>query len=69
MHVCTVTPISENAGANRIVPGQAIPYPLGNVELSSEDEKNFRRQIVETALTALTTHITEPAVFKWKQRP
>ncbi len=30
VHVCTIIPISQTVGANRIVPAVAIPYPTGN---------------------------------------
>lgn len=63
VHICTVVPISQTVGANRIVPAVAIPYPLGNPQATSEEEKALRRQIVERALLALTTEIREQTVF------
>jgi len=63
VHMCTVVPISVTVGANRIVPTVAIPYPLGDPNLSPEDEKALRRKLVEKALTALSTEITEQTVF------
>ncbi len=63
VHVCTVTPISLTVGANRIVPAIAIPHPLGNPALEHEDEKKLRRKIVEKALDALQTEVTEQTVF------
>ncbi len=64
MHICTVTPISMSVGANRIVPAMAIPYPVGNPELEPKAEKSFRRHIVEVALNALCTDITEQTIFE-----
>jgi len=64
VHACTVTPISMTVGANRIVPTVAIPYPFGNPTLSQEEEKTLRHQIVEKALTALTTEVTEQTIFE-----
>lgn len=66
VHVCTVVPISLTVGANRIVPAVAIPYPLGDPKLEVEDEKKLRRKIVDKALEALTTEVTEQTVFDWK---
>ena len=66
VHVCTVTPISLTVGANRIVPAIAIPHPLGNPNLPADDEKALRRKIVETALDALTTEVSEQTVFAVK---
>lgn len=63
VHVCTVVPISQTVGANRIVPAVAIPHPLGNPQIDPKEEKRLRRQIVEKALRALTTEIREQAVF------
>ena len=64
VHVCTVTPISMTVGANRIVPAIAIPHPLGNPELEYDDEKALRRHIVEKALKALTTEVSDQTIFE-----
>lgn len=66
VHICTVTPISMTVGANRIVPAIAIPHPLGNPALTLEEEKSIRRRILNTALTALSTEVTEQTVFDVK---
>ena len=66
VHICTVTPISLTVGANRIVPAIAIPHPLGNPALTAEEEKNIRRKILETALQALSTEVTDQTVFEVK---
>ncbi len=66
VHICTVTPISMTVGANRIVPAIAIPHPLGDPSLSHEEEKELRRKIVETALRALTTEVSDQTIFEVK---
>lgn len=53
VHVCTVTPISKTVGAARIFPAQAIPYPTGNPDLSSEKEEIRKKEIVTEALNML----------------
>jgi len=63
-HMCTVVPISLTVGANRIVPTVAIPYPLGNPDMSPADEKELRRKLVRKALKALCTEIDGQTVFK-----
>ena len=63
VHIATVVPISLTVGANRIVPAVAIPHPLGNPKLDASDEKALRRNLVEKALKALETPITEQTVF------
>jgi glycine reductase len=64
VHVCTVVPISLTVGANRIDPAVAIPYPLGNPQLNRSEELALRRGIVEKALQALSTDVTEQTVFQ-----
>ncbi len=64
VHICTVVPISLTVGANRIVPAIAIPHPLGDPNLSEEEETKVRRRIVENALHALTVEVTEQTVFE-----
>ena len=68
MHVCTVTPISINVGANRVVPAMAIPYPTGNIELEKEDEKLFRRHMLDTAVEALATELRNRQSFERKRQ-
>ena len=65
VHVASILPISKTVGANRIVPGKAIPFPLGNPKVSKEEEKKLRKKIVEKSLEALATDIQEQTVFKW----
>lgn len=64
VHMCTITPISLTVGANRIVPTVAIPHPLGNPALTYEEEKTLRRGLVEKALKALQTEVTEQTIFE-----
>jgi len=64
VHLCTIVPISKTVGANRIVPTVAIPYPLGNPSYTKEEEKKLRRNLVERAVTALETDITEQTIFE-----
>ena len=64
VHICTVVPISLTVGANRIVPAIAIPHPLGDPNLSKDEEYKVRKRIVEKALHALTVEVTEQTVFE-----
>ena len=64
VHVCTVTPISLTVGANRIVPAVAIPLPLGNPKLNAQEEFSLRKKLVEQALEALATPVSEQTVFE-----
>lgn len=64
VHVCTIVPISQTVGANRIVPAIAIPHPFGDPTKPAAEEKAIRRHLVEVALKALETEIDEQTVFK-----
>jgi len=64
VHMCTVVPISLTIGANRIIPAVGIPYPLGDPNLGEEKSKKLRRTLVERALKALQTEISEQTVFE-----
>lgn len=64
VHMATIVPISLSVGANRIIPTVAIPYPLGNPNMTADEEKRLRRHLVENALKALETEVTEQTVFK-----
>lgn len=64
VHICTVVPISLTVGANRIVPAIAIPHPLGNPNLTMEEEFELRKKIVEKSLEALTTEVDGQTVFE-----
>jgi glycine reductase len=63
VHVCTIVPISQTVGANRILPSVAIPYPTGNPTLTKEEEIKLRKQMMIKALAALETKISEQTVF------
>jgi len=50
-------------GANRIIPAVSIPHPCGNPDLSAEQEKDLRFNIVKKAVTALKTDIESQKIF------
>jgi glycine reductase complex component B subunit gamma len=58
-----MTPVAVMVGANRVVPAAGIIHPVGNADLSPDEEKALRRRIVEKALHALRTEVTRPTVF------
>lgn len=63
VHCCSIVPISLTVGANRILPTIAIPHPFGDPDLVLEEERSLRRKLVEKALVALQSPITEQTVF------
>ena len=64
VHMAHLLPIAKSVGSSRIVQTLGIPFPLGNPELSAEDEYKVRYQIVEKALHALCDNITEQKVYE-----
>ena len=68
-HVCSIVPISQTVGANRIVPSVAIPHPLGDPQLSPEAERRLRRRLLESALRALATEVQDQQVFEPDSEP
>lgn len=60
--MATITTISVSVGANRIVPTVSIPYPVGNPELG-EKEAAMRLGMLEKAIKALQTSVSEPTIF------
>jgi glycine reductase len=62
-HVTTMTPIAIMVGSNRIIPGAGVIHPMGNIDLDSKEEKYLRKNMVEKALEALQTEITESTLW------
>jgi glycine reductase len=50
-------------GSNRIIPGNKIVNPLGNVDLDLQNERELRRAIIEKALEALQAEVKEQTIF------
>ena len=55
--VTAVTPVAKMVGANRVIQGRGIVYPLGDAALDPEEEKDLRRSIVRQALEALKNEV------------
>lgn len=64
VHIATVVPISLTIGANRIVPGVGIPYPLGDPAQGGTDSYKLRLDLVRRALKALQTEVDGQTVFE-----
>jgi glycine reductase len=52
-HICSIIPVAQMVGSNRIVPVSSIVHPLGDPDLSAGAEKEMRRSVVEKALETL----------------
>ena len=66
--MCNLTSIAQRVGAPRIVATRGIPYPTGDPSLDPAAERAWRRQLVETALEAVSTAVTGPTVFDPSER-
>ena len=63
IHLTAMTALAKNVGANRIVTGVKLPHPCGDPNLPPDTDRALRREIVQTALNALQTDVSEPTVF------
>ena len=66
VQIATIVPIMLTVGANRIVPGVAIPHPAADPALGDEGDKAVRREIIMRAFKAMTTPIEEQTIFEKK---
>lgn len=64
MLVTALSPLAHAVGANRIVGGKAVSHPFGDPTLLPDEERRYRRHVVERALAALATPIEAPTVFE-----
>ena len=64
VQIATIVPIMMTVGANRIVPGVAIPHPVGSPQLGEAGDKAKRRELVMRALKAMQTPIDDQTIFE-----
>ncbi len=55
--------IAQSVGCYRIVRGSGVLHVTGNPALPPDEERAWRRRLVERALAALTTDVERPHVF------
>jgi glycine reductase complex component B subunit gamma len=56
--------VATQVGAYRIMTGNKFHYPVGNPELSPEDEVKWRARVLSAALKVLQTPVESPTVFE-----
>lgn len=61
--MCNLIDVAKTVGSNRIVPTVSVPYPLGDPQLSKEEEWALRYHRVGVALDSLAEELEEPKVF------
>lgn len=64
VQIATIVPIMMTVGSNRIVPGVAIPHPVGDPTKGAEGDHAVRRELLERALKAMQTEISEQTIFE-----
>jgi hypothetical protein len=55
--------VATQVGVGRILGGSKFHYPVGQPELSPEEELRWRVSLMEKGLAALETPVNEPKVF------
>ena len=55
--------LAKSIGSNRIVRGKAITSVVGDPALTPQDERRFRKGLVQKALEALRTPVEGPTVL------
>ena len=53
MQITSALPVAKMVGANRVVLGNGIVHVVGDANVSTEEEKNIRRSLIEKALEIL----------------
>lgn len=61
--ITTIVSTAKMMKVSRIVVGGGITHPFGNPGVSLEEEKEFRKKIIEKALNALQREVKEVTVF------
>ncbi len=55
--------VAAQVGIGRIMGGSKFHYPVGQPELTPEEELRWRVSLMEKSLTALETPVQEPKIF------
>lgn len=64
VQIATIVPIMLTVGSNRIVPGVAIPHPVGRPQNGPEADMISRKQVLMRALNAMCTEISDQTIFE-----
>ena len=64
VQIATIVPIMLTVGSNRIVPGVAIPHPVGDPAKGPENDRALRRKLLLKAFDAMQTDIEEQTIFE-----
>ena len=64
VQIATIVPIMLTVGSNRILPGVAIPHPVGDPDHGSDADRGKRRELLMKAFKAMQTEISEQTIFE-----
>ena len=62
--ITAMAQLAEEVGASRVVVGRKIPHPCGEPSQPEELDFKVRKEVVTTAINALSTKVSEPTVFR-----
>ena len=63
VQISALDALAKSIGSNRIVRGKAITNVVGDPSLNLQDERKFRKSLVQKALEALRTPVKGPTVL------
>lgn len=63
VQISALDALAKSIGSNRIVRGKAITNVVGDPALNPQDERRFRKSLVQKALEALRTPVEGPTVL------
>ena len=61
--ITSLDTVAESMACSRIIRGAGVMHVTGDPELSEEEERNWRRRLVDGALRALETSVDGPTIF------
>ena len=64
VQMCNLVPVAKTVGSNRIVPTISIPYPLGDLGTTKEEQWKLRLHRTKVAVEALAADVKEQTVFR-----
>jgi len=63
VHMVNMVPVSQGIGSNRIVKTYGISFPMNDPNVTPEEQKKQRYELVGRALKALNTSVTGPTLI------
>ena len=61
--ITTIESTARMMNASRIVIGGGITHPFGDPLIPLDEERKFRKSLVQKALSALSSKVEKPTIF------